>query len=107
MSTAPPGGGRKVGSVRPKKAVYNHVQMKYKRLSPFSNTKSEKEDSMSPVFPPPTKIGRKIRGVQTKEDIYNRVQTKYKRLSPFSNLKSEKGGWRHAPEDRGEGGRPK
>ncbi len=41
MSPASPGKGRKVRGVQTKKAVYNRVQTKYKRLSPFSNPKSE------------------------------------------------------------------
>ncbi len=54
---SPPGRGRKVRSVQTKKAVYNHVQTKYKRLGPFSNPKSKK-CSISPA--PPTRGGRKV-----------------------------------------------
>ncbi len=81
--------GRIVRGVQTKKHVYNHILTKYKRLSPFSNPKSKKGDSMSPA--PPGR-GRKVRGVQTKIDVYNRVLTKYKRLIQCSNPKSEKGG---------------
>ncbi len=43
MSPAPlPEGGKKVRGVQIKNDVYNHVLMKYKRLGPFSNPKSEK-----------------------------------------------------------------
>ncbi len=43
MSPAPhPGRGRKVRGVQTKEVVYNRVQTKYKRLSSFSNPKSEK-----------------------------------------------------------------
>ncbi len=38
----PPRRERKVRGVQTKKDVYNRVQTKYKRLSPFSNPKSEK-----------------------------------------------------------------
>ncbi len=37
-----PGRGRKVRGVQMKRVVYNRVQTKYKRLSPFLNPKSEK-----------------------------------------------------------------
>ncbi len=52
MSPDPPppsGRGRTVKDIQTKKDVYNHVQTKYKQLSPFSNPKSEKGDSMSPA----------------------------------------------------------
>ncbi len=47
--------------VQTKKDVYNHVVMKYKRLSPFSNPKSEKKGIACPQHP---EGGRKVRGVQ-------------------------------------------
>ncbi len=49
MFPALPGSDRKVRRVQTKKDVYNHVLTKYKRLSPFSNPKSEKWDSMLPA----------------------------------------------------------
>ncbi len=48
MSPAPVGRGRKVRGVQTKKDVYNHIQTKYKRLSPFSNPKSEMGDIACP-----------------------------------------------------------
>ncbi len=76
--------------VQMKKDVYNHVLTKYKRLSAFSNRKSEKEGIACPSAP--SGRGRKVRDVKMKKDIYNHVLTKYKRLSPFSNPKSGKEG---------------
>ncbi len=77
--------------VQTKKDVYNHVVTRYKRLSPFSNQKSEKEGMACPQ-PLQEEVEKKVRGVQTKKDLYNHVLTKFKRLSQFSNPKSEKVG---------------
>ncbi len=67
--------------------VYNHVQTKYERFSPFSNPKSEKEGI---ACPRPPWERKKVRGVQTKKIIIKKKFLATVQICRLENIEHKK-----------------